>query len=117
MSGRRDGAACTRRQGMETLMPVHSPEVDGALATYELLRTRRQRWLVTGSAGFIGSHLLEALLRLELEVVSLDSFATGYRRNLEEVRRSVGAQAWQSHTFIQGAIVDLNRGRRGCNGV
>jgi len=38
--------------------------------------------LVTGGAGFIGSHLLETLLRAGQEVVSLDSFATGHRRNL-----------------------------------
>src|SRR5204863_5746049 len=98
MSGRRGGAAWPWRQGMETLMAAHTPEPLDALATnYELLRARRQRWLVTGSAGFIGSHLLETLLRLDLEVVSLDNFATGYRRNLEEVRRAVGAQAWQRH--------------------
>src|SRR6202171_3832606 len=118
MSGRRGGAACTRRQGMETLMPVHLPDARGALSpTCERVRTRRQRWLVTGSAGFIGSHLLETLLRLELEVVSLDSFATGYRRNLDEVRRAVGAQAWQRHTFIEGDIADIDMCHRACDGV
>ena len=46
------------------------------------LRARPRRWLVTGSAGFIGSHLVEALLRLGQDVVSLDNFTTGYRQNL-----------------------------------
>ena len=99
-------------------MAAPPPDALGALsATCELVRTRRQRWLVTGSAGFIGSHLLETLLRLDLEVVSLDSFATGYRRNLDEVRRAVGAQAWQGHTFIEGDIADIDVCRRACNGV
>jgi nucleoside-diphosphate-sugar epimerase len=34
------------------------------------LRERPRRWLVTGSAGFIGSHLVETLLRLSQDVVS-----------------------------------------------
>ena len=50
-----------------------------------------RRWLVTGSAGFIGSHLLEALLRAGQQVTSLDNFATGHRATLEEVRRAVSA--------------------------
>jgi UDP-N-acetylglucosamine 4-epimerase len=99
-------------------MPAHPPEsLDAISTTYELARTRRQRWLVTGSAGFIGSHLLEALLRLDLEVISLDSFATGHRRNLEEVRRAVGAKAWEGHTFFEGDIADIDMCRRACKGV
>jgi UDP-N-acetylglucosamine 4-epimerase len=47
------------------------------------------RWLVTGSAGFIGSHLVETLLKLGQTVVGLDNFATGHRRNLDEVRSLV----------------------------
>ena len=70
------------------------------------LRKRPLRWLVTGSAGFIGSHLLETLLQLEQEVVSLDNFATGYRRNLDEVRATVGEARWRRHTFLEADIVD-----------
>lgn len=50
------------------------------------LTAQPARWLVTGSAGFIGSHLVESLLRLDQAVVGLDNFATGHRRNLDEVR-------------------------------
>ena len=50
------------------------------------LRTERKTWLVTGAAGFIGSNLLEALLKLDQQVVGLDNFATGRQHNLDEVR-------------------------------
>ena len=81
------------------------------------LRGWRARWLVTGSAGFIGSHLVETLLRLGQDVVSLDNFATGHRSNLERVREAVGVEAWQRHTFIEADIVDPAACRRACEGV
>ncbi|PJC99906.1 LPS biosynthesis protein WbpP [Janthinobacterium sp. BJB1] len=65
-----------------------------------------RRWLVTGVAGFIGSHLLETLLRLGQEVRGLDNFLTGHRHNLEQVRASVGEAAWRRFTFIEGDIRD-----------
>ena len=51
-------------------------------------------WLVTGVAGFIGSNLLETLLKLDQTVVGLDNFATGYKRNLEEVESEVTPRQW-----------------------
>jgi len=81
------------------------------------LRTHKMRWLVTGSAGFIGSHLVEALLRLDQDVVSLDNFSTGHRGNLREVREAVGERAWQSHVFVEGDIVDAETCRQCCQGV
>jgi UDP-N-acetylglucosamine 4-epimerase len=58
---------------------------------YEALRNALpdspRRWLVTGGAGFIGSHLLEQLLDLGQEVVCLDNFSTGHRANLEAITR------------------------------
>jgi len=76
-----------------------------------------RRWLVTGSAGFIGSHLVETLLGLGQEVVSLDSFATGHRTNLDEVRHVVGEDAWRRHRFIEGDIVDPAACRQASQGV
>jgi UDP-N-acetylglucosamine 4-epimerase len=81
------------------------------------LRAQPRRWLVTGSAGFIGSHLIEALLRLGQEVVSLDNFSTGHRRNLDDVRSTVGEEAWRRHEFVEGDIVDSSTCRRMCAGV
>ncbi|HWP20990.1 MAG TPA: SDR family oxidoreductase [Burkholderiaceae bacterium] len=81
------------------------------------LRARRHRWLITGSAGFIGSHLLEVLLDAGQEVTSLDNFSTGHRSNLEEVRALVGERAWASHRFIEGDLADPETCRRACEGV
>lgn len=74
-------------------------------------------WLVTGVAGFIGSNLLESLLRLEQKVVGLDNFATGHRRNLDEVRSLVTAEQWARFTFIEGDIRVLDDCRRACSGA
>ena len=78
---------------------------------------RPRRWLVTGSAGFIGSHLVEALLACGQEVVSLDNFATGHRANLDDVRRAVGDAAWRRHAFIEGDIADWPTCVRACERI
>ena len=68
------------------------------------LRAEPKKWLVTGAAGFIGSNLVEALLKLGQSVVGLDNFATGKRGNLAEVRRLVSAEQWRRFKFITGDI-------------
>jgi len=83
----------------------------------DVLRTEPRKWLVTGVAGFIGSNLLEALLRLDHRVVGLDNFATGKRANLEEVRKLVTAGQWARFQFIEGDIADLDVCRRACAGA
>jgi len=75
------------------------------------------RWLVTGSAGFIGSHLVESLLDLDQTVVGLDNFATGHRRNIDEVRDAVTAERWSRHRFIEADIRDADACRLACRGV
>lgn len=74
-------------------------------------------WLVTGVAGFIGSNLLEALLKLNQTVVGLDNFATGYQRNLDEVQTLVTPEQWARFMFIQGDICHLEDCQRACKGV
>jgi UDP-N-acetylglucosamine 4-epimerase len=71
------------------------------------LRAQPKKWLVTGCAGFIGSNLLETLLKLDQTVVGLDNFATGHQRNLDEVRDCVGPDQWARFTLITGDIRDL----------
>ena len=63
-------------------------------------------WLITGVAGFIGSNLLETLLKLDQRVVGLDNFSTGHQRNLEEVESQVSSDRWARFHFINGDIRD-----------
>jgi UDP-N-acetylglucosamine 4-epimerase len=81
------------------------------------LRAEPRKWLVTGCAGFIGSNLLETLLKLDQEVVGLDNFATGYQRNLDEVRGLVSDKQWSRFTFIKGDIRDVDVCRQAVAGV
>lgn len=66
-----------------------------------------KKWLITGVAGFIGSNLLETLLRLEQEVVGLDNFQTGYMANLESVRSAVTPLQWSRFRLLEGDICKL----------
>lgn len=70
------------------------------------LRTHPRRWLVTGAAGFIGSNLIETLLKLDQTVVGLDNFATGKRVNLDHVRGVVGDDRSSRFTFLEADIRD-----------
>ena len=83
----------------------------------EELRAEPRTWLVTGVAGFIGSHLLEALLRFGQTVVGLDNFSTGSPRNLDDVRRRVTDEAWARFTFHQGTVLDIGPCREASNRV
>ncbi len=81
------------------------------------LRNEPKTWLVTGVAGFIGSNLLETLLRLDQQVVGLDNFATGHQRNLDEVQQLVSPEQWARFRFIEGDIRKLDDCRTACQGV
>ncbi len=74
-------------------------------------------WSVTGVAGFIGSNLLEALLKLDQRVVGLDNFSTGKRGNLEQVKALVSPARWARFQFVEGDIGDLATCQRACAGV
>jgi UDP-N-acetylglucosamine 4-epimerase len=86
-------------------------------AIQQQLLAQPQTWLVTGVAGFIGSHLLETLLRLNQRVVGLDNFATGFARNLGEVQKLVRPEEWARFTFIEGDIRQPADCQRACEGV
>ena len=74
-------------------------------------------WLVTGCAGFIGSNLLEFLLKHEQKVVGLDNFSTGFQHNLDEVQAQVTAEQWSNFRFIEGDIRDLGTCQAAVKGV
>ncbi|MGB5443468.1 MAG: NAD-dependent epimerase/dehydratase family protein [Gammaproteobacteria bacterium] len=81
------------------------------------LQNSRHTWAVTGVAGFIGSNLLEELLRLDQTVVGLDNFSTGSQHNLEQVKESVSAEQWGRFRMIEGDIRDLKDCRDACANV
>ena len=91
------------------------------MSAYEDLKQRvrgePQRWLVTGAAGFIGSNIVETLLRLDQQVTGLDSFATGHRGNLEQVRALVSEAQWRRFEFVEGDIRELEACRWACRGA
>ena len=91
------------------------------MTAYEQLQaqlpTMPKIWLVTGVAGFIGSNLLETLLKLKQRVVGLDNFVTGHQRNLDEVQTLVSPAQWANFKFIQGDIRNLVDCQEACSGV
>jgi UDP-N-acetylglucosamine 4-epimerase len=91
------------------------------LTTYEkLLKSLPENpktWLITGVAGFIGSNLLEHLLKLNQKVVGLDNFATGHQRNLDEVKGLVSEEQWKNFTFNEGDIRDYKDCQNACQSV
>ncbi len=106
---------------MSTLNSSVLVAADKQPSAYERLQERLKKeqhtWLVTGVAGFIGSNLLETLLKLDQHVVGLDNFATGYQRNLDEVESLVTPEQWKNFTFIKGDIRNLEDCRRACENV
>lgn len=77
------------------------------MQTSQSLRADPKRWLITGVAGFIGSNLLETLLKLDQTVIGLDNFATGHRANLDDVRQTVSGEQWRRFHFHEGDILSF----------
>lgn len=96
-------------------------EAENDMTRYEQvqaeLRLAPKTWLVTGAAGFIGSNLLEALLKLDQSVIGLDNFSTGFRHNLDEVKSSVRPEQWDRFVFVHGDILSTEDCHRACTGV
>jgi len=72
---------------------------------------------VTGVAGFIGSNLLETLLKLDQQVVGLDNFATGHQYNLDQVQALVSPAQWARFRFIRGDIRRIDDCHAACAGA
>ena len=81
------------------------------------LQANPKTWLITGVAGFIGSNLLETLLKLNQTVVGLDNFATGYQHNLDEVQTLVSEEQWARFRFLEGDIRNLDDCREAVKGA
>lgn len=76
-----------------------------------------QKWLVTGVAGFIGSNILEQLLRLDQRVIGLDNFSTGYQENLDEILANVSAEQAARFELITGDVRDFAMCQRCCEDI
>lgn len=87
------------------------------LTVCEQLKQHPKTWLVTGVAGFIGSNLLETLLKLDQTVVGLDNFATGHQHNLDEVQSLVTPEQWANFKFYEGDIRNFEDCQKVCTGV
>jgi UDP-glucose 4-epimerase len=68
-----------------------------------------ETYLVTGGAGFIGSHIVDALVAQKATVRVLDNFLTGKRENLEQSADDI--------TLIEGDLTDMDAVRRAVDGV
>jgi UDP-N-acetylglucosamine 4-epimerase len=98
--------------------------MENSMTTFDQTKTdlllTQHTWCITGVAGFIGSNLLETLLKLNQKIVGLDNFATGYQKNLDEVKSVVSAEQWKNFNFIQGDIrilADCKNAVEGCDYV
>ncbi len=91
------------------------------MTAFDALKTQLQvapkTWLVTGVAGFIGSNLLEALLKLDQHATGLDNFATGHEKNLSQVQAAVSPEQWARFRFQRGDICDIMTCHSACEGV
>ena len=98
-------------------MDDHNRGATAYAALLHELPAHPKRWLVTGAAGFIGSNLVEALLRLGQRVTGMDNFATGHQHNLDQVRALVGESAWANFDFVNGDIRVPADCARACEGA
>jgi len=76
-----------------------------------------KHWLITGVAGFIGSNLLEHLLKLEQSIVGIDNFSTGKEKNIAEVKSIVTERQWSRFKFIKGDIREIKTCQEACKGM
>ena len=74
-------------------------------------------WLITGCAGFIGSNLLEALLKLDQKVIGFDNFSTGTKTNLEQVKVDVGEKCWSRFSFVKADLCNYSECQKAVAGV
>jgi len=81
------------------------------------LQAQPRQWLITGVAGFIGSNLLETLLKLDQKVVGIDNFSTGHQHNLDAVQSLVTGNQWHGFSFLNNDIRDADACLQACKGI
>jgi len=72
------------------------------------------KYVITGGAGFIGSHIVEELAELQHEIVIIDNFFSGKRENIQPFLQK------KNVTFVQGSITDstvLKKTFEGADGI
>lgn len=72
-------------------------------ASLPITLENQQTWLVTGAAGFIGSHLVQNLLALGQSVIGLDNFETGHKKNIDRALQ-LAEKFTGSFDLIEGDI-------------
>ena len=81
------------------------------------LKEKPKTWLVTGAAGFIGSHLVEKLLKLNQNVLGIDNFSTGFQKNINSIQTMVTKRQWQNFQFYKRDICNYAECELSCKGV
>jgi len=94
-----------------------NPALSFCLNSDQRLEIKNSKWLVTGAAGFIGSHLVEGLLQLGASVVGLDNLSSGYLANLDVVRSRLPESAWDRWTWMQANLLDDTALKQSLDGV
>ena len=74
-------------------------------------------WLITGIAGFIGSNLMESLLKLNQKVIGLDNFSTGSQKDIDEVVASLTLLQKDNFSFHEGDIRNIHDCEKVVQGV
>src|SRR5690348_15396127 len=98
-------------------MGSHNPPMARYDLAQERIVARPRHWLVTGAAGFVGSNLVEKLLRLNQRVTGLDNLSLGSRDNLNDVKAAVSESQWKGFRFVKGDIRDPDVCRQACSSV
>lgn len=81
------------------------------------VRQARKTWLITGAAGFVGSHLAERLLRLGQTVVAIDNFCNGSCANLAAIEAAVDSADFARFRFVEGDLRDFETCCDVCQGI
>ena len=81
------------------------------------LERNPKKWLITGVAGFIGSNILETLLKINQTVIGIDNFSTGHKKNLDNVKVNLDKNLWRNFQFIEGDIKDFSICNRACENI